>query len=268
MSLDSTLRSGLVASGDSIVVNVEQGLREVHGAVVRRRRRITAGTAAALALVLAASDTGIRELHRPGPPPAREVDERLDPPDLRRHEGGLPLGPAEPGTRNETVTRGRSGEAVPQSDGARRAVAGEPRSRSAPEPHGDPFVPFTDVRSFVERYETTRVAGVAVGENGGLGCSDGKGTLGGNDCFFFEVHGHETRLAIRLLDNAGAPVHATVFMDPPGEDETAILARLCGGTVAPLPVVPDATISVHIGGTDECPGPVTTGKMRVRLWAG
>lgn len=267
MSLDSVLRSRLVASGENIAADVERGLRDVHGAVVRRRRRVTVGAAAIVALMLVATETGTPELRRPGPPPAREVDERLGPPDVRRRDGGAPVQPV-PSIRTGAPARrgvsGAAGEAARPAGVA--AYDGSGSGERIPRAKVADAVPPPEVRSFVERYEKTKVGVIATGENGGLACSDGEGSLGGDDCFMFEVLGHETRLEIRLLDDGGVPVPAHVYQYPPGSPDAQDLGNLCGGTVSPLVVTPGSTIAVYIASTEDCPGPTTTGTMRVRLW--
>ena len=271
MSLDSVLRSHLVASADAIDADPESGLRAVNAAVTAKRRRAALAFACAVAACAAVAFwSEAPDVRRPGPPPARENEERVPPPEVDRREGSLPR--LERGVRERVggagrgpaFARGGIRDTPPAARPVRPDAEGD---RHVPHAEGAAAVPPARGRWTVYPWEYGNLMGTHVGENAGLGCWDGEGATGANDCFALDVADDQNRMEIGVVDDLGRSAFAKVYMHGPGDQDSVDLGGICGRTSPPLVVRPGARLSLYIRSNADCSSrQPTTGELRVRFW--
>ncbi len=277
MSLDSSLRTTLRRAGEAIFTDDDAAMNELTATITRRRRRAWIGVASALLLIAAGSGFFVIQRYesnrgdsvRPARPDDRREDEiRPARPDVRdrredetqqqrrqiRSERWLPRRSTR--TSRPRVTGRGSVRAASEGD-----VEGPPGSRASSSSES----PRNAARQVREFYDYGTVAGSHVGENGGLGCSNGEGITGRDDCFVFEVEAHEGSFALRIYDRSGEPVWAKIYQHHNGDSDN--LGGVCGSSRKPIPVKPHATLLVYVGYDRTCSrSQPTSGELRARFW--
>lgn len=265
MSLDSALRQGLIGAGDRIEVEATAGIDAVARRVSSQRKRRVAVGATLTAIVVATAGLMMREDGRsidaaPDFPPAHGSD-------LHRKERN-PSVPEKKGRSGVTVplggekrTRARSAPDLPIATGtasARRPSTRVPERRRS---LAAPMVP----RLVTDDYRIERPAGAHMGENAGLGCTQGPGATGADDCFQFEVGEDEKSFAIEFHDDADVIVSFTINEHLGGNSRA--LGSFCGTTDGPITVRPAALLLVSISGGNECSDRApTSGRLTARFW--
>lgn len=266
MSLDSALRRGLIAAGDSISVETTEGMQSVvHRIEVRRKRQVVGVIAVALTLlaitVVSLRGDGTLVDAVPELPPARDLNERIverhEAP--RRSEGNEVPAPASNTSRPGQNPGGRA-TATTAPVASRELGATRPRPVASPVLVAPPAP-----RLVTDSYRVERPAGTHMGENAGLGCTEGAGVTGADDCFQFEVGANESALTIEVVDDAGivVPFHITEQHQGSSRD----LGSFCGATPERISVSPGALLLVRIEGTDACSDRApTSGRLHARFW--
>lgn len=105
-------------------------------------------------------------------------------------------------------------------------------------------------RRLAERYQVSYLAGTHVGENAGAGCWQGTSATGSNDCVAIRIGEDESLVSLRLTDDEGVVVGATVYQHAGGEG--AELVSFCGSTDGYVAVEPGALLLVYLDTSARC----------------
>lgn len=247
MSLDNAVRGALVREGEAIFVDASAALPGVETRLrAKRRRRARHAVVAVLVAVVVA-----------WAPEAQVVLRGSDVAPAQERSGADPSPHARP-ARSLEPARGRRGpegpEHVRRSDEPDRGEASPTRgtqARDEAEAPPESLAPTLPLRRrIVEPYEISYVAGTHVGENAGTGCWWEGSFVGSNECIGIRIGDDETSIALRLLDDNGVVVGATVDQVVGGE--TTELVTFCGRTNGYVSVEPGAFVVVYIDSTDRC----------------
>lgn len=267
MSLDSALRQGLIAAGDSIAVETAEGMQNVvHRIETRRKRQVVGAVAVTLALlgimVVSLRGDGALVDAVPELPPAHDLNERT----VGREHAPRPPSKVEVSMPSSDTSRGGRMPARRPAEATTAPVAtveaGSTRPRAVESP---PAVAAPAPRAITESYRVEQPAGTHMGENAGLGCTEGAGVTGADDCFQFEVGADETALSIELVDDAGVVVPFHINEHYRGESRD--IGSFCGSTPERIPVRPGAVLLVRIEGGDRCSDRTpTNGRLLARFW--
>lgn len=262
MSLDSALRQGLLAAGDAIAADTGQGMEGVvHRVKDRRKRQVVTGVAVAVilvALVVSSRDGGGFIDTIPELPPAREYNEPDVGQERTSQRSSSTVRVASTVVAPPSLARGQHEDAASASVG-RDALSRTPRVRapivaSAPDP-----------RTVEESYKVGSAAGTHMGENAGLGCRDGAGFTGNDDCFHIEVGTDETSVLIEITDDAGimVPFHINEHY----EGESYDLGSFCSTTSERISVRPGSLLLVSVDGGSDCDDQTpTSGRLIAHFW--
>lgn len=265
MSLDNALRRELLAAGECIMARTDEGMAGVASRVRSRRNRRAGAFAVALLLIasLAVSKDGGEIIDaRPDLPPAREYEDRSIDRDERARLTAVqpvPAGekPLETARQRRQPQKKRSRVSAPPTAEAESAI------RPAEEPTVVAVAP--DPRVVGETYRVNNTAGTHMGENAGLGCTEGAGVTGSDDCFHLRVADDETSIDIEVVDDAGVVVSFHINEHYQGASRP--LGGFCGSTEGRIPVTPGSLLLVSIDGGADCSDrQPTSGELVARFW--
>lgn len=116
------------------------------------------------------------------------------------------------------------------------------------------------VRTYSEPYEASSI-----------GSADATGTcVDANGCVFLGVGPNESFLSVKIVDDTGLPVAATIGQDSDTSDGFVTrVADICGQTEEPLAIQPGIQVQVWIWALPSarlrCFGAGTTGKFTAKL---
>ncbi len=92
------------------------------------------------------------------------------------------------------------------------------------------------------------------------------GTLG---CFGFGSAANEHSVEVKIEDNAGTPVYASVTQDLNGDNQADTGTNICGASEGPIPIEAGYEVTIFIwegpGTNPACPGVATSGKITVKF---